>query len=89
MFAVGVGSGCEVPIVTPHKLSDVFLVPFSSRCLYELKMVTSFFVKSEEQLESQSCPIERRLALLRFVYAWTCVAVDGNIGRGRCRESVG
>ena len=89
MVTVGGGSGCEVFIVTSHKPSDVFLVPLSTGVLSELKMGTSFFVKSAEQLESHSCPIERRLALFRFGYVWDCVAVDGNIGRGRCRESVG
>ena len=88
MVSVGGGSGCEVLIVEPHKPSDVFLVPLSTGVLYEFKMVTYLFVKSAEQLESHICPIERRLALFRFGYAWDCVAVDGNIGRGRCPEIV-
>ena len=52
-------------------------------------MVTSFCVKSVYRLESHSCPIEGRLAILRFVYAWACVAVDGKIGIDRFPESVG
>ena len=88
MVSVGGGSGCEVLIVEPHKPSDVFLVPLSTGVLSELKIVTSFLVKSVEQLEPHIYPIERRLVLFRFEYAWTCVAVDGNIGRVICLESV-
>ena len=83
------GSDCEVSIVTPHKLSDVFLVLLNTGVLSELKMVTSFFVKSAEQLESNSYTIERRLVLFRFGYVWACMDADGNIGRVRCLESVG
>ena len=83
MVSVGGGSGCEVFIVTSHKPSDVFLVPFSTGVLSEFKMVTSFFVKIVEQLESHSFLVERRLSLLRFGYVWACVAVDVDIGRGR------
>ena len=67
----------------------MFVVPLSTGVLSELKMVTYFFVKSTEQFESNSCPIERRMELLMFGSAWDCVAVDGNIGRGRCPEIVG
>ena len=88
MIAVRVGSGCEVSIVTPHKPSDVFLISLITGFFSELKMVTFFFVKSVEQLESHSCLIEIRLALFRFRYTWACVDVDGNIGRCRCPESV-
>ena len=52
-------------------------------------MVKSFFVKCADKLGSHSFPIERRLDILRFGYAWAYVAVDGNIGRGRCPEIVG
>ena len=83
------GLGSEFSIVTPHKPSDVFLIPFSTGFLSELKMVTSFFLKIAEQFESHSCPIERRLAPFEFGYAWDFVAVDDKIGRGRCTESVG
>ena len=69
---------------------QLFMNPVSTlSSMYEFKMVTYLFVKSAEQLESHICPIERRLALFRFGYAWDCVAVDGNIGRGRCPEIVG
>ena len=78
----------EVSIATSHKTSDVLLVPLSTVILSELKIAASFFL-SAEQFESHSCPIETRLVILRFVYALICVAVDGNIGRGRCPESVG
>ena len=89
MVAVRGGLGCEVSILVSHKPSDVFLFLLSTGVFSGLKMMTSFFVKSAEQLESHICPIERRLALFRFGYAWDCVAVDGNIGRGRCPEIVG
>ena len=89
MVVVGGGSGCEVSNMKSHKPSGVFLVPLSTGVLSELKMVTSFFVKSVEQLESHSCPIERRLALLRSGYGWACVAVDGNIGIVWSPEIVG
>ena len=82
------GSVCEVSIITSHKPSYLFLIPLSTGVLSELKMVTSFLVKSVEQLEPHIYPIERRLVLFRFKYAWTCVAVDGNIGRCICLESV-
>ena len=83
------GLGCEVSSFAYHKPSDVFLVPLSIGVLYELKIGTSFFVKSAEKLESHSCTIKGRLALFRFGYAWASVGVYGNIGRGRCTESVG
>ena len=51
-------------------------------------MVTSFFVKIAEQLESRSFLVERRLALLRFIYAWDCVDVYGNIWKWMWTESV-
>ena len=89
MVAVRVGSGYEFSIVTSHKLWYMFLVPLSIGVLSQLKMATSFFVKNAEQLESHSCPIERRLSLLRSGYRWACVAVDGNIGIVRCPEIVG
>ena len=89
MVAVRGGLGCEVSIVTSLKPSDVLIFPLSKGVLSELKMVTSFFFKSTEQLESHSCTIERRLALFRFVYEWACVDVDGNIRRSICPESVG
>ena len=88
MVAVGVASGCEVPNVTSHKPLDVLLVPLSTGVLSELKMMMSFFVKSVEQLESHSCPIERRLAIFSFECVLACVAADGKIGRGMCPESV-
>ena len=55
---------CDYFIVTPHKPSDVFLIPLSTGVLSELKIVTLFFVKSEEKYESHSFPIERRRAFL-------------------------
>ena len=45
-------------------------------------------MKIAEKFESHSFPIERSMALFRFRYAWACVVVDGNIGRGRCPESI-
>ena len=60
------GSGCEVLIVTSHKPLDVFLIPFSTGLLSELKMVTSFFMKSTEKFESHSSPIETSLAFFKF-----------------------
>ena len=60
------GSGCEVSIVTSHKPSDVLLITLSTGVLYELKIVTSFFVKSAEQFKSHSFPIERRLEFFKF-----------------------
>ena len=57
--------------------------------LYELKMVTSFFVKSAEQSELYSCPIERRLTLLRFGYVWACAADGDNAEGVKWLESVG
>ena len=89
MVSVKGGSGYEVSIVTSHKPSDMLLLPLSTGVFSELKMVAYFFVKSKEQLESHSFQIEGRLALLRFRYAWACVATDGNIGRCMCPESVG
>ena len=89
MVAVRGGSGCELSIVISHKPSYVFLVPLNTVFLSELKIVTSLFVKSDNQLESRSCPIEMSLAFFRFVYTWACVDFDGNIGRGGCPESVG
>ena len=89
MVAVRVGSGYEFSIVTSHKLWYMFLVPLSIGVLSQLKMATSFFVKSVEQLESHICPIERMLELLRFRYVSVCVAVDGDMGRGRCPEIFG
>ena len=86
MVAVIGGLGSEFSIVTPHKPSDMFLIPFSTGFLSELKMVTSFFLKIAEQFESHSCPIERRLAIFKFGYVWSCLAIDGKIGRGRCPE---
>ena len=76
-------------IVKSQGPSYIFLIPLRTGVLYKLKMVTSFFVKSVEQLESHSCPIERRLALLRSGYGWACVAVDGNIGIVWSPEIVG
>ena len=84
MVAVGGGSGYKFSIMILHKPSYVFLVTLSTRVLSELKTVTSLFVKSAKKLESQSCLIERRLALLRLGYVCVSVAVDSNIGRGRC-----
>ena len=77
------GLGYEVSIVIYHKPADVFPITLSVELLSELKMLMSFFVKSVEKFESHSYPIERRLALFKFGHAWDCVAVDGNIGRGR------
>ena len=82
-------SGCEYLIVTPYKPSDMLLIMLSTGVLYELKMVTFFFVKISEQLESHSCPIYRKLELFKFGNAWDCVADDGNIGIGVCPEIVG
>ena len=82
------GLGCEVSIVKSHKPSDVFLFPLSIGVLSELKMLTLFFMKIAEQLESHSYLIERRMALFRFRYVRDCVAVDGNIVRGRCPKIV-
>ena len=81
-------SGCYDIIVTSQIPSDVFRFTLSTGVLSELKMVTSFFVKSEDQVESHICPIGRRLALFRFGYAWACVDADGNVGRGKWPESV-
>ena len=77
------GSGCEVSILASHKPSGVFLVTLSTEVLSELKMMTYFFVKSAENLESHSCPIENRLALFRLGYLWACGDFVGNIGRIR------
>ena len=87
MVAVRSGYDCEVLIMTYHTPSDVVLITFSKGFLSELKMVTYSFLKSSEKFESHSCPIERRMELFRFGYAWACVNVDGKIGRGRCPES--
>ena len=88
MVVVGGGSGCEFSITTSHKPLNVLRVPLRTGLLSELKMVASFFVKSAEKLESPSCLIEGRLAILSFVYAWFCVDVYCKIRRGRCIESV-
>ena len=56
----------------------MFYFLLSTGLLYELKMVTSFFVKSAEQSELYSFPIERRLTLLIYVYVWNCAADGGN-----------
>ena len=45
-------------------------------------------MKSAEQSELHSFPIYRRLAILRFGYLWACVAVGGNVERGKFPESV-
>ena len=66
------------------KRRHMYSIFFITGVLPELKMVTYFFVKSADQLESNSCPIERRLAHFRFGDVWACVAIDGKIGRGRC-----
>ena len=58
-------SGFDELIVTLHKPLYVFLILLIMGFLSELKMVTSFFVKIAEQPESQSFPIERRLALFK------------------------
>ena len=65
---VGDDSGCGDVIVTSQRPSGVLRFPFSTGVLSELKMVTSFFVKSMEQSELHSCTIERRMALLTFRY---------------------
>ena len=46
-------------------------------------------MKSAEQSELYSCPIERRLTLLRFGYVWACADASGNVERGKWLESVG
>ena len=79
MVSVKGGSGCEILIVTSYKPSDVLPILFSTGFLFELKIVASFFVRIVEQLESHSFPIEIRMSLFRFGYAWACVAVEGNI----------
>ena len=89
MVAVRGGLGCEVSISVSHKPSEVLLFLLSTGVFSGLKMMTSFFVKSAEQLESHSFLIERRLTIFRIGYVWACVAVDVNIGRGRCPESAG
>ena len=86
---VGDDSGCGDVIVTSQRPSGVLRFPFSTGVLSELKMVTSFFVKSMEQSELHSCTIERRMAIFRFVYVWACVASDGNFGRVKWPESLG
>ena len=89
MFAGRVVSGFEDLIITYHKLSNVFLILFSTELFSELKMVASFFVKSVKQLESQKSPIDSSLEIFKFVYVWDFVAADGKIGRGICPESLG
>ena len=76
-------------IVTPYKTSDMFLITLSTGFLYELKIVTSFFLKSAEKSESHSCTIEGRLELFRFLYVWNFVSAYAKIGIGRCPENVG
>ena len=46
------GLGCEVSIMTSHKLLDVFLILLSIGVSSELKKVTPFFVKILEKFES-------------------------------------
>ena len=90
MFGVvGVNSDYDYAIVTSQSPSDVFSFLLSTGVLSEFKKVTSFFVKIVEQSESNSCPIERRLALLRFGYAWDFVDDGGNIDRGKWSENGG
>ena len=80
---------CKVSIVTSYKPLYVILIPLSTGFFSELKIVAPFLVKSADKLESHRYPIKNRLELLRFGYVWACVAIDGNIGRGKCPESVG
>ena len=86
---MGNDSCCDDVIVTSQRLSDVFLIILSAGVLYELKTMTSFFVKSVEQSYLRSFLIERRLELFRFGYAWDFVAADGNVGMCRQPEIVG
>ena len=46
-------------------------------------------MKNAEQSESHIFPIERRLEIFRFGYAWAFVADGDKIGRCRFPESVG
>ena len=76
-------SGCDDVIVKSQISSYVLLFPLSTGVLFELKMVTSFFVKNVEQAKYHSCTIDIRLDLFRFIYAWDCVAACGNVDRGK------
>ena len=80
---------CNDLIFTSHNPSDMFLITLSTGLLYELKIVTSFFVKSADKSESHSCTIEGRLELFRFLYVWNFVSSYYKIGIGRCPENVG
>ena len=48
---------------------DAFNFLFRTGVLSELKIVTSFFVKSVDRSELHSCLFESSLVLLRFGYA--------------------
>ena len=88
MVVVGGDSGCCDVIVIFYRPLYVLRFLLSTGMLSALKMVTSFFVKSADQVESHICPIGRRLALFRFGYAWACVDADGNFRRGKCPKGV-
>ena len=66
---VGNDAVCDDDMFTPQRPSDVFRFLLSKGVLSEFKRVVSFFVKIAEKSELDSYPIERRLALLRFVHA--------------------
>ena len=78
---MGVNSDCYGVIFTPQSPLYVFNFTLSTGMLSELKIMTSFFVKSVEQSELHSCLIERRMFILIFVYEWDCVATGVKVER--------
>ena len=89
MGVVGDDSGCDDVIVISQRPYDVFRFPLSTGVLSELKMMTSFFIKSAEKSKSYSCPIGKGIDLLRFGYAWAFSDAGGNVERDKCIESFG
>ena len=83
MGTVGDDSGCYNLISTSQMPSYVFRFLFSTIIFSELKIVTSFSVKSVEQSEFHICPIYMMLVIFKFGYEWDCVDADGNVGRGK------
>ena len=66
MDAVGNDSVCGDLIFIYLSPSYVLLITSSTGVLYELKIVTSLFVKIVDQSYLNSCLVERRLALFWF-----------------------
>ena len=64
-----------------------FVVLFKTGAFFESKIVRSFFVNRAEQLESQSWPMDNKLALFKLGKTCPSVAVCGSTGIGRCRMS--